>query len=128
MRQYAETGLVALDLANTWDEYLENPERLPDLTALERFLKELGGERSDLRLRASDLEAVRAVRDRLCVVLGSVLEERTSALARWVSDAAPGVLVLEVEGAPRLRPTVKRGAGLADRLAVRAMAELLDLA
>ncbi|NRQ38466.1 hypothetical protein HII36_42560, partial [Nonomuraea sp. NN258] len=41
MRQYAETGLVALDLANTWDEYLDDPERLPDAAALHRFCTEL---------------------------------------------------------------------------------------
>ncbi|MEV6032223.1 CGNR zinc finger domain-containing protein [Nonomuraea sp. NPDC052116] len=41
MRQFAETGLVALDLANTWDEYLDDPERLPDTAALHRFCHEL---------------------------------------------------------------------------------------
>ncbi|MEU6721526.1 CGNR zinc finger domain-containing protein [Nonomuraea sp. NPDC046802] len=42
MRQYAETGFVALDLANTWDEYVDPPERLPDVEALRRFCRELG--------------------------------------------------------------------------------------
>nr|WP_055506851.1 CGNR zinc finger domain-containing protein [Nonomuraea pusilla] len=49
MRQYAETGLVAIDLVNTWDEYLDDPERLPDVASLHRFCQELACRPAALR-------------------------------------------------------------------------------
>ena len=41
MRPFAETGIVAIDLANTLDPWLDEPERLPDVAALRRFSKSL---------------------------------------------------------------------------------------
>ncbi|MER7506462.1 CGNR zinc finger domain-containing protein [Nonomuraea pusilla] len=56
MRQYAETGLVAIDLVNTWDEYLDDPERLPDVASLHRFCQELTCEPATPREREESPE------------------------------------------------------------------------
>ncbi|MGW6502637.1 CGNR zinc finger domain-containing protein [Nonomuraea angiospora] len=131
MRQFAETGLVALDLANTWDEYLDDPERLPDPAALHRFCRDLG-EHGELGEGggpdAGDLRAVRAVRERLRAVLSCDPPDRTRALARWVGELPIRVVVEDSDGAPRQRLTAPEGVDLAERLAVRSVAELLDLA
>jgi predicted RNA-binding Zn ribbon-like protein len=222
MRQFAETGVVAVDLANTWDEYLDDPERLPDTEALHRFCRELdegntttdaaggaaGGTRGgsgiemgeggavggsggagrtrgegglaggaaggggvvgptraeggvgggaaggsgvaggplgegghdvdgrdmrvdgrDVRVAGEgDLEAVRVLRGRLRDVLGREPADRTRALAQWVAELPVRVAVEESGGVPRLRLAPPDGAGPADRLAVRAVAELLEIA
>ncbi|SDI97303.1 CGNR zinc finger domain-containing protein [Nonomuraea jiangxiensis] len=133
MRQFAETGLVAIDLANTWDEWLDDPERLPDVAALHRFCAELNepfrigtptAELPDL----GDLEEVREVRERLRAMLACDPPERTRALARWVDELPLRALVQDSSGTPRLRLAAQDGTGLADRIAVRAVAELLDIA
>ncbi|WP_165977077.1 CGNR zinc finger domain-containing protein [Nonomuraea diastatica] len=124
MRQFAETGVVAIDLANTWDAYLDDPERLPDVAALRRFRAELG----EPEEAGGDLDAVRAVRGRLRAVLACDPPERTPALARWASELPIRVTVADSEGTPRARLTAPDGASVADRLAVRAVAELLDIA
>ncbi|GAA3174240.1 CGNR zinc finger domain-containing protein [Nonomuraea roseoviolacea] len=157
MRVFAETGLVALDLANTWDAYLDEPERLPDAAALRRFCAELsvtpdddggaedgggagddGGagpeqvaDRGDAadRGEVADLVEVRAVRDRLRAVLsGADPTDRSHALARWTAELPLRPAVEEADGVPRLRLAAVPGASLAGRLAVRAVQELLDLA
>src|SRR4051794_32256410 len=80
MRQYVDTGLVALDLANTWDDYLDEPERLPDPAALRQFCaefsegefgeKEFGDEEfGESPGQGSELAAVREMRGRLRAVL-----------------------------------------------------------
>ncbi|MGN9838391.1 CGNR zinc finger domain-containing protein [Nonomuraea sp. H19] len=125
MRQFAETGLVAIDLANTWDEYLDDPERLPDAAALDRFCRESGETEESA---GGDLDAVRAVRGRLRAVLACDPPERTRTLAGWVTELPVRAVVEESDGAPRLRLAAPEGAALADRLAVRSVAELLDLA
>ncbi|MEV0389559.1 CGNR zinc finger domain-containing protein [Nonomuraea sp. NPDC050643] len=132
MRQYAETGLVSLDLANTWDEYLDDPERLPDTAALRRFCEELGlsgaGESLGGLGAEGVLDEVRAVRGRLREVLAGEPGERTGALARWVAELPVRVTVGESDGVPRLLLTTREDAGPAARLAVRSVSELLDLA
>ncbi|WP_327585062.1 CGNR zinc finger domain-containing protein [Nonomuraea sp. NBC_00507] len=128
MRQFAETGIVAIDLANTWDEYLDDPERLPDLPELRRFCRELGvgGESG---IGAEHLDAVRAVRERLrAVLLAGDPPERTRALARWTAELPVRAAVEDADGLPRLRLTAPADAALAERLAVRSVADLLDLA
>ncbi|MDP4511091.1 CGNR zinc finger domain-containing protein [Nonomuraea turcica] len=154
MRQFAETGIVAIDLANTWDEYLDDPERLPDVPELRRFCRELGVE---LRPGAADLDsapggleavpadldaaaavmkavppalvAVRAVRERLrAVLLAGDPPERTRALAQWTAELPVRAAVEDADGLPRLRLTAPADAPLAERLAVRSVADLLDLA
>ncbi|MGP4099286.1 CGNR zinc finger domain-containing protein [Nonomuraea sp. KM90] len=202
MRQFGETGLVAIDLANTWDEYLDDPERLPDVAALRRFCAELdvpgapgGDERESVTPSASDggrdgagsaggsgggrgdagsagasgggqggagsaggsgggrgeageagsveeagggrreggeageLEAVRGVRGRLREVLsGADAQARTRALARWAAELPLRATVVDSDGTPVLRLAAPEGAPLGERLAVRAVTELLDLA
>ncbi|NUW41340.1 CGNR zinc finger domain-containing protein [Nonomuraea rhodomycinica] len=141
MRVFAETGLVALDLANTWDAYLDEPERLPDAAALRRFCAELSvtrseeepADRADLEDLAdqrdlADLAEVRAVRDRLRAVLSADPADRSPALARWTAELPLRPAVEEADGVPRLRLAPAPGASLAGRLAVRAVQELLDLA
>ncbi|MEV4110980.1 CGNR zinc finger domain-containing protein [Nonomuraea sp. NPDC049695] len=125
MRQFVETGLVALDLANTWDAYLAEPERLPDVAALRQFCHELGesGGPGD-----DDLRAVRAVRERLRALLACEPPDRTRALARWAGELPIRVVVEEAGGMPRQRLAAPEGATLAERLAVRSVAELLDIA
>ncbi|MET7338631.1 CGNR zinc finger domain-containing protein [Nonomuraea sp. NPDC005650] len=127
MRQFAETGLVALDLANTWDEYLDDPERLPDTDTLRHFCRDLG-EHCELGEGVDDLRAVRAVRERLRAVLSCAPPDRTRALAEWAGELPIRVAVEDSDGAPRQRLTAPEGADLAERLAVRSVAELLDLA
>ncbi|GAA1628765.1 hypothetical protein GCM10009733_026910 [Nonomuraea maheshkhaliensis] len=204
MRQYAETGLVAIDLANTWDEYLDDPERLPDVSALRRFCAELGvpgfgdpgaepasmtssaqagasptglpaapapapasdpgpdpeagaaggsetgagpaGAAGDLdsgagpagvlgdsdpragSVSAADLDEVRAVRSRLRRVLEGDPARRARALARWADEAPMRAVVAESAGTPVLRLAAPSTASLGQRLTVRAVTELLDLA
>ncbi|GAA3609627.1 hypothetical protein GCM10022419_113310 [Nonomuraea rosea] len=146
MRQFAETGVVAIDLANTWDDYQDDPERLPDVAELARFCRELdeteappgdvswddaaasGGVAGLEGLGAGELDAVRAVRGRLRAVLACEPAERTRALARWASELPVRVNVEESDGSPHLRLVAPAGAALPERLAVRAVAELLDIA
>ncbi|MEU0569450.1 ABATE domain-containing protein, partial [Nonomuraea sp. NPDC005983] len=139
MRQYAETGLVAIDLANTWDEYLDDPERLPDVAALLRFCHELheppdttAPDRPDTStprastsgmaapgmggLDGGDLDAVRAVRERLRAVLLAEPGERTAALARWAADLPLRALVQDADGRPELRLVASDEARLSARL------------
>jgi predicted RNA-binding Zn ribbon-like protein len=127
MRQFAETGIVAIDLANTWDEYLDDPERLPDVSELRRFCRELGvGEESGID--ADDLDAVRGVRERLRAVLTGDPPERTRALAQWTAELPVRAAVEDADGVPHLRLTAPEDAPPAERLAVRSVADLLDLA
>ncbi|MEU8364424.1 CGNR zinc finger domain-containing protein [Nonomuraea sp. NPDC048882] len=132
MRQYAETGLVAIDLANTWDEYLDDPERLPDVPALRRFCTELGvpgfSDRRTGSVSAADLDEVRAVRSRLRQVLDGDPAQRARALARWADEAPMRAVVAESAGTPVLRLAAPSAASLGQRLTVRAVTELLDLA
>ncbi|MBN6052429.1 CGNR zinc finger domain-containing protein, partial [Nonomuraea sp. RK-328] len=138
MRDFVETGLVALDLANTWDAYLDEPERLPDAAALRRFCAELSvtwdddGDAGSGHLSdpgdPADLVEVRAVRDRLRAVLSADPADRSPALARWTAELPLRPAVVEADGVPRLRLAPVPGASLVGRLAVRAVQELLDLA
>ncbi|HUR02857.1 MAG TPA: CGNR zinc finger domain-containing protein [Nonomuraea sp.] len=150
MRQYVDTGLVALDLANTWDEYLDEPERLPDPAALRRFCEEFGenvtaplgrtpgrqvgeepgepGVRPREDFWEAELVAVREMRGRLRAVLACEAPERTQELARFAAGLSARAVVEDMDGVPVLRLAAPDGAGPADRLAVRAVRELLDVA
>ncbi|MER6505490.1 CGNR zinc finger domain-containing protein [Nonomuraea sp. NPDC001636] len=129
MRQFIETGLVAVDLANTWDEYLDDPERLPDVAELRRFCRELDEPlENDHGLGEEDLREVREVRERLRAVLAAEPEGRAGALAEWVAGLPTRAAVEHAGGVPRLRLVAPDGATAAGRLAVRAVTELLELA
>ena len=126
VRPFREHGILALDLANTWDSYLHDPERVPDLAALWSFLAELDVEGEP---RASDLTAFRSLRDELRAILGApdegALVARLDELAGGVratpaiSTVAPGRWRLSLRASPK--------APLAERLAVRSIAELAEL-
>ncbi|MEU1384689.1 MULTISPECIES: CGNR zinc finger domain-containing protein [unclassified Nonomuraea] len=126
MRQFTETGLVAVDLANTWDEYLDDPERLPDVAELRRFCLELAED--DHGLGEEDLQEVREVRERLRAVLAAEPAGRAGALAEWVAGLPARAAVEHPGGVPRLRLVAPEGATAAGRLAVRAVTELLGIA
>ncbi|MFG3436158.1 CGNR zinc finger domain-containing protein [Nonomuraea sp. NPDC047897] len=126
MGHFAQFGLVTLDLANTWDAYLDEPERLPDVAALRRFCDEL--EEAATEVGESDLAAVRAVRSRLRAVLAAEPGERARALAAWAAELPARAVVAVVDGLPELRLAAAGNAPPADRLAVRAVRELLAIA
>jgi predicted RNA-binding Zn ribbon-like protein len=123
MRAYRESGLLALDLVNTWDAYLPDPERLPDVAALAAFLREY---EIDATPRDAHLTACRSLREALRRVVAAptpaALAERLDALAGRL-QAAPALEQPE-PGRWRLTVTPLPQAPLADRLAVRAIAEL----
>ncbi|MEU5860894.1 CGNR zinc finger domain-containing protein [Nonomuraea sp. NPDC047529] len=135
MRQFIETGLVAVDLANTWDEYLDDPERLPDVAELHRFCRELGepvendqAPRGQGGVGEEDLRQVREVRGRLRAVLAAEPGDRARVLAEWVAGLPARPAVTAAGGVPRLRLVASDGAAPAGRLAVRAVTELLEIA
>lgn len=123
VREFAETGLVALDLVNTWDLYFADPERLPDDAELRRFCRELG---EPSTVRPEDLAAVRALRSSLRpAVIGSAAD-RTAALVRFASGLSY-VAAVSGDDVPRLELRAVSD-DLATRLGVRAARELLDIA
>ncbi|NRQ40778.1 CGNR zinc finger domain-containing protein [Nonomuraea sp. NN258] len=71
---------------------------------------------------------VREVRGRLRALLRAEPGERTVALTRWAAELPIRAVIEDRDGLPGLRPAAGPGAGLAQRLAVRAVRELLDLA
>jgi predicted RNA-binding Zn ribbon-like protein len=125
-RAFFETGVLALDLVNTWDEYLEEPERLPDPTSLRRFLSE-----HDLawKPKIQDLEACRALRAELRAIVAA--EAEAELVGRLEGFAAGVEAVPTIAGSStgswRLSLRPLRGASIAGRLAVRAVAELTSL-
>jgi predicted RNA-binding Zn ribbon-like protein len=121
-RPFRESGLVSVDLANTWDPYLTDPERLPDEEALGAFLREHAIARRPGR---GDLAACRLLRDALWQIVGAssaeMLVERLDALARGLT-VTPRI-EREADG---WRLTIEAGSSvpLAEVLAARAVAEL----
>lgn len=78
------TGYLVIDLVNTWDPYLADPERLPDTEALDRFLAEHG---LDEGASGRALERCRTLRKRLLDILtapGS--SELVSRLNSFIAD------------------------------------------
>jgi predicted RNA-binding Zn ribbon-like protein len=124
MRPFAETGLVAVDLANTFDPWLDEPERLPDGTALRRFLGELAVEGEPT---ATDLREVRALREALRGILGAPADEALAGARALVEPVAARVRLVERDGAWALAPVAPARASLHDRLALRAVEELVEL-
>jgi predicted RNA-binding Zn ribbon-like protein len=122
MREYRETGLVALDLTNTWDEWLDDPERLPDEAALRQFSAELSEDYAP-----GSLAAVLALRAQLRETVIGEAAARTHAFADFASRLAIKPVVGASLGVPTLE-LVAETRDLASRLGVRAVKELLDLA
>ena len=121
-RPFRETGLVAVDLVNTWDPYLADPERLPDEQALAAFLREQGIARRPGR---GDLAACRLLRDALWRVFDATSPQE---LVERLDTLAQGLTVtprLEREANEwRLTIEASSEARLAEMLAARAVAEL----
>lgn len=126
MRAFRETGLLAIDLANTWDPYLADPERLPDRHALSRFFGEHGLEEPVSR---ATLERCLALRARLLEIFAAPdTNELIARLNAFLSEVAAGAMVVNREGGGwkialkfRSRPRVD------ERLAGVIAAELVDL-
>jgi predicted RNA-binding Zn ribbon-like protein len=126
MRRFCETGILAIDLVNTLDPYLAEPERLPDAEALRGFLGEYG---IGTRITRHDLQRCRALRGKLLHVLtASTAADLVTRLNAMIAEASTGAEVvacaddgwaLALTSRPRLR--------LDERLAAAAVGELVDL-
>ncbi|MDX6526485.1 MAG: hypothetical protein QOI43_1996 [Gaiellales bacterium] len=124
MRPFAESGLVAIDLANTLDPWLDEPERLPDVAALRRFLEELA---VDGEPTVSDLSLARALRAALREILGAPADAALAGARALVEPVAARVQLVERDGAWALAPVAPVRASLHDRLALRAVEELVAI-
>jgi predicted RNA-binding Zn ribbon-like protein len=126
MRPFRETGILAIDFANTLDPYLAHPERLPDAEALRRFLGEYG---LDAPAGRHDLERCRAVREALIHVLAAPsagdLVARLNAIIAEVSIGAAVLEQADSGWALALTPRPRRR--LDERLAAIAVSELVEL-
>lgn len=126
MRRFRETGTLAIDLVNTLDPYLAQPERLPDAEALRRFLGEHG---IDARSNRHDLQRCRALRRRLLQVLtaptAADLIARLNALITEVNTGAE--LVARADAGWALALTPRPRFRLDEHLAAAAVGELVDL-
>jgi predicted RNA-binding Zn ribbon-like protein len=126
VRSYRETRMLAIDLANTLDPYLAEPERLPDAEALRRFLGEHG---IDAPVNRRDLQRCKALRGRLLHVLtapnAADLVARLNAIIAEVITGAEVVARPDRGWALALTPRPRRR--LDERLAAIAVGELVDL-
>jgi predicted RNA-binding Zn ribbon-like protein len=117
---------LAIDLANTWDPYLDDPELLPDRASLQRFLTAHG---IDQTAGADSLRRCRALRDRLRNILGAPtpgeLVARLNVLLGEVTEGA--ALVRRRDDRWSLVPGQPVRASLERRLAALAASELTDL-
>ena len=83
---------LAVDLVNTWDELADPPELLRDTDVLQRFLRRRGFDSEAERATVGDLEATRALRDRLRATFDVDDEQTAVGLLNQVllgSDAKP---------------------------------------
>jgi len=117
---------LAIDLANTWDPYLDDPELLPDQASLQRFLTAHG---IDETPGTQSLRHCRALRERLRNILGAptpaLLVERLNLLLGEVADG--GAIVRRPGGGWSLVPRQPVRAPLERRLAARSVSELTDV-
>ena len=117
---------LAIDLANTWDPYLDDPELLPDRLSLQRFLSTHG---IDETPRTDSLGRCRALRERLRNILGAPTPtEVVDRLNLLLSDVADGAAIVRLgDGGWSLVPHQPPRASLDRRLAARVASELTDL-
>jgi predicted RNA-binding Zn ribbon-like protein len=94
---------LAVSLANTWDTLEDPPELLRDVATLERFVQRRNLGAAD-RLTARDLEAVRAIRDRLREAFAAADESAAVEILNDVLYASRANAQLErADGAWRFR-------------------------
>src|SRR5262245_31736757 len=117
---------LAIDLVNTWDPYLQEPELLPDRATLQRFLKAHG---IDETAGGATLRRCKALRERLRHVLGAPTPtELVARLNVLLHDVAEGAeIVRRHDGRWVLVPRQPVRASLERRLAALATKELSDL-
>ena len=123
---WARRSSLAIDLANTWDPYLDDPELLPDRAALRRFLKAHG---IDQPAGKDSVRRCRALRQRLRDILGAPTPtELVQRLNLLLGDIAEGVaIVRRRDGRWSLLPRPPVRASLEGTLAALAARELTDL-
>lgn len=126
MRRFRETGVLAIDLVNTLDPYLDQPERLPDAEALGRFLGEY---RMDTHVNRHDLERCRAVRGRLLKVLtASTAADLVARLNAIIAEEITGAeVVARADGGWALVLRPRPRLQLDERLTAAAVGELVEL-
>jgi predicted RNA-binding Zn ribbon-like protein len=126
VRRVSETGILAIDLANTCEPELDDPERLPDARALRGFL---AAHDIDARPMRRDLDRCRVLRERLSHVFGAPsADELVGRLNTMISEVSTSAaLVGEDESGWALALTPRPGCRLDERLAVVAVNELVDL-
>src|SRR5262245_39658617 len=117
---------LAIDLVNTWDPYLQEPELLPDRATLQRFLKAHG---IDETAGSATLRRCKALRERLRHVLGAPTPTELVARFDVVLHAVAGgsETVRRHDGRWALVPRQPVRASLERRLATLATKELSDL-
>lgn len=118
--------MLALDLANTWDPYLAEPERLPDVAALRAFLAEYG---IDGPVGKQELDRLRVLRGRLLSVFTAASsDDLVARLNRLIAEVATGAAVVRrADGRWALTITHRAQRRVAERLAAIAVTELTDL-
>lgn len=126
VRRLRERGILAIDLVNTLDPYLAEPERLPDAEALRRFL---GEHRVDAPVKRNDLQRCKALRGRLSHVLTAPsAADLVTRLNAIIAEVAPGAeVVARADRGWALALTPRARSRLDERLAAIAVGELVDL-
>jgi CGNR zinc finger/Putative stress-induced transcription regulator len=126
MRPFRETGILAINLVNTLDPYLGEPERLSDTEALRRFLGEHG---IDAPINRHDLQRCKSLRGRLLHVLAAPgAADLVARLNVMIAEVFAGAeVVARDDTAWALALTPRRGRRLDERLAAIAVRELVDL-
>src|SRR5262249_40395664 len=117
---------LAIDLANTWDPYLQDPELLPDRASLQRFLTMHGINETAGR---EALRHCRALRERLRRILGAPTPtELVARLNVLLDEVAEGVAIARRrDGRWSIVPAQPVRASLERRLAALAASELTEL-
>jgi predicted RNA-binding Zn ribbon-like protein len=126
MRRFRETGILGIDLVNTLDPYLAEPERLPDAEALRRFLDE---HNIDAPVKRHDLQRCKALRERLLHVLDApTAPDLVTRLNAMIAEVITGTeVVARTDGRWSLALTPRPRHRLDERLAAVAIGELVEL-
>jgi predicted RNA-binding Zn ribbon-like protein len=117
---------LALDLANTWDPYLDDPELLPDRASLQRFLRTHGIDEAAGRDALRDCRTLRErLRDILRAPTPGELVARLNVLLGEVAEGTE--IVRRRDGRWSLVPGQPARASLHRRVAALAARELTGL-